>query len=98
MSQKEPDFVRAHRHSLDNQEEIEGGEWCGCFYCLAIFQPKEIDWMAPVDDGTAWCPRCGIDSVIGSESGYPITEEFLGKMYAHWFGQGKIIGEVDCIL
>jgi hypothetical protein len=34
---------------------------------------------------TAICPRCGIDSVIGDESGYPVTREFLAAMKAHWF-------------
>jgi acetone carboxylase gamma subunit len=35
---------------------------------------------------TALCPYCGIDSVIGDKSGFPITKEFLEKMYQHWFG------------
>jgi hypothetical protein len=65
------------------------------FYCLAIFDPSEIsDWLdeALNRDGeiksyelTACCPRCGIDSVIGSASGYPITREFLQTMKSYWF-------------
>jgi len=49
-----------------------------------VFLPNEIqDWT---DDGdTALCPKCGIDSVIGSVSGYPIQREFLSKMHNHWF-------------
>ncbi|MCE7962609.1 MAG: hypothetical protein DYH05_08955 [Acidobacteria bacterium ACB1] len=31
------------------------------------------------------CPKCGIDSVIGSNSGYPINDEFLRRMRSHWF-------------
>jgi hypothetical protein len=34
---------------------------------------------------TALCPKCGIDSVIGSASGYPITQEFLSAMKDRWF-------------
>jgi hypothetical protein len=34
---------------------------------------------------TALCPKCGIDSVIGSLSGYPITAAFLRQMYGCWF-------------
>ncbi len=30
-------------------------------------------------------PRCGIDSVIGSRSGFPLTPEFLAGMKQHWF-------------
>jgi hypothetical protein len=34
---------------------------------------------------TADCPRCGIDAVIGSASGFPITSEFLSSMNGRWF-------------
>jgi hypothetical protein len=80
----------AHRHSIRNRTEIERSVVCGCFYCLRTFGPDAIrpeDW---IDEGvgcdeTARCPFCGIDSVIGSESGYPITPEFLATMHGHWF-------------
>ena len=35
--------------------------------------------------GTAVCPYCGIDAVIGESSGYPITAEFLKRMRKRWF-------------
>jgi hypothetical protein len=37
------------------------------------------------DETTLLCPFCGIDSVIGTASGYPITREFLAQMREHWF-------------
>ena len=55
------------------------------FICLAEFEPEAIaDW---VDESgvTALCPKCGIDSVIGSASGFPITRDFLEQMRKHWF-------------
>ena len=62
---------------------------CGCFYCLKTYGPAEItEWVDEYETGMgtcAVCPKCGIDSVIGSASGYPITEEFLKKMHLHWF-------------
>jgi hypothetical protein len=49
-----------------------------------MFAPSLIsDWVD--DDVTALCPYCGIDSVIGSASGIPITEPFLKAMHQHWF-------------
>jgi hypothetical protein len=36
-------------------------------------------------EDTAMCPRCGIDSVIGSASGIDLTPEFLRKMHDFWF-------------
>jgi hypothetical protein len=32
-----------------------------------------------------FCPRCGIDSVIGDQSGFPITPEFPERMKRYWF-------------
>lgn len=80
----DPDHVRAHEQCSNHRAEVEASEACGCFYCLEVFPPTEIgSWW---DDGqTAVCPRCGIDSVIGSASGFPITVEFLRAMHAHWF-------------
>jgi hypothetical protein len=69
---------------------------CGCFYCLATFVPAEItdwvDWPEGTPDNlqletgtTALCPKCGIDSVIGSKSGYTIDRGLLTDMWRHWF-------------
>ena len=82
------DITEAHRHSSCHREELLASERCGCFYCLSIFPHSEIaDWLIERDatDQTALCPHCCIDSVIGSESGYPITPEFLSSMKSHWF-------------
>ena len=78
-------IISAHKHSSIHREELLASDECGCFYCLEIYPPSEIsDWC---DSGqTALCPKCGIDSVIGSNSHYPINKEFLSKMRKHWFG------------
>ena len=81
----EPDFIAAHKHSSRHRTEIEESNLCGCFYCLQVFEPSIIDFWID-DKTTAMCPRCGIDSVIGSKSGYPLTVEFLQQMKNHWFG------------
>jgi hypothetical protein len=52
---------------------------------LDKFEFKNIkEWTD--DSQTALCPTCGIDSVIGDESGFPITDHFLEAMEARWFG------------
>ena len=79
-----PDYIRAHKRSSSHRSEIERSERCSCFYCLQSFLPGEIyEWID--DDTTAMCPRCGIDSVIGSASGYSLSEKFLKKMHDYWF-------------
>jgi hypothetical protein len=78
------DPITAHKHCTHHREEILASETCGCFYCFAIYPPSAVtEW---IDEGqTALCPKCPVDSVIGSASGYPITREFLQRMHDHWF-------------
>jgi hypothetical protein len=86
MENEKPDFVLAHKYSINNKESIMKSEKCGCFHCLAIYPPSKIDeWIPDKYGETAICPKCGIDSVIGSESGYPIKRRFLFKMRRCWF-------------
>ena len=94
--QTAPDHIAAHKCSSIHRAEVLASEICGCFYCQATFAPTEIeDWVdePPTDEGisshgeTALCPKCGIDSVIGSASGFPITPDLLRRMNAHWFSQ-----------
>lgn len=82
---------QAHAYSSNHKPELEKDDICGCFSCQSIFKPSEIaEWIIadnPCDKrGTAVCPYCGIDSVIGRSSGYPITQDFLAAMNRIWFG------------
>lgn len=84
------DAYHAHRFSNSHKPELEKDKICGCFYCGRIFSPSEItDWI--IDDnpcdrrGTAVCPYCDVDSVIGESSGYQITDEFMRAMNLIWF-------------
>ncbi|HSN91179.1 MAG TPA: hypothetical protein VLS93_08110 [Anaeromyxobacteraceae bacterium] len=83
------DLETAHRRSSNHRAEVLSSESCGCFYCCSVFHPTEIeDWVDEDRAGagqTALCPRCGIDSVIGSNAGIPLTQEFLSRTKAYWF-------------
>ena len=81
------DPIRADKYTHNNKPELEANQKCGCFLCLEIFNSNEItEWI--IDDnfadkyGTAGCPKCGIDSVIGECIGYPITVDFLNAINA----------------
>jgi hypothetical protein len=83
----------AHRHCALHADEIRRSAVCGCFYCQSTFAPTEIlEWIDDRNVGegrtgrTALCPKCGIDSVLGDASGFPMTREFLDAMHARWFG------------
>ena len=80
------DYIDAHKFESNHREKLLKDSKCGCFYCLKIFSPNEIaSWVKDIS-GTAICPYCGIDAVIGEHSGYPISKDFLRKMREHWFG------------
>lgn len=81
------DYIDAHKYCIKNKDALLNDEKCGCFYCLSVFSTSEITEWLKEGCGTALCPRCGIDSVIGEGSGYPITEEFLKKMHDYWFSE-----------
>jgi hypothetical protein len=92
----EDELVLAHRHCAAHRSEVLESASCGCFSCCAVFSPGEINkWFEETggvlserpDPWTAECPRCGIDAVIGTASGFPADKpEFLQAMNARWFG------------
>ena len=86
----EPDDIRAaHKSSIYHRDEVMRSELCGCFHCGATFSPAEItrwtDQHEPPERHTALCPRCEIDSVLGSASGFPVEGFFLEEMRRFWF-------------
>jgi hypothetical protein len=82
---KNMSVIGAHQHSDHHREALLQSHLCGCFYCLKIFPPSDItEWLGDTGD-CAFCPSCGIDSVIGDHAGYPITKEFLHAMREYWF-------------
>jgi len=89
-------IVSAHAHCKANHEELMRSEVCACLYCLKTFPPTEIEfWVeelsddtqnVPKEQRTAMCPYCPVNAVIGSASGYPVTDaRFLKAMHEHWF-------------
>jgi hypothetical protein len=88
------EFWKIFKHVGGNRKEIDASAECGCLFCLNIFPPKYIgedDWVVEHNGAeTAMCPRCGIDEVIGSASGYPITPEFLEQLHQFSFPEFPI--------
>ena len=94
----EPELVLAHKHCSNNRVAISQSSLCACFYCRKTFPGEAIQaWWDQPDDAvngeeafgmTAVCPFCGIDSVLGDQCGYELSEEFLRRMEQFWFGEG----------
>jgi hypothetical protein len=86
-----PVLKRAHKASFRNEAALRASEQAGCFHCCEVFHPEQIkQWVREHQGGrTAVCPRCGIDSVLPASAGYPLTDEFLHAMEAHWFADAE---------
>ena len=69
------DYIEAHKFSSNNKEALQNDKKCGCFYCLKIFDPKEINFWIKDNTETAVCPYCCIDSVIGESSGLQLLAQ-----------------------
>jgi hypothetical protein len=66
------DLEAAHKFCIRHKSQLILDEKCGCFNCLKIFSPKEIErWLDDGADFTAICPYCGIDTVIGQKLRVP---------------------------
>lgn len=80
---------RAQAHARRNRSELLAGDRCGCYHCLRTFGPEalgEDDWCRERDgEPTALCPYCGIDAVIGSRCGMPLTDDLLARLRGIWF-------------
>ncbi len=81
-----------HQHSFNNKEEIQNSLFCGCFYCKTIHKATKITTYTQDKNpttripNTALCPKCGIDSVIGDKSGYPVTDiAWLAELHKKYF-------------
>jgi hypothetical protein len=72
-------LCRNHRHLLEVAPIV------GCFHCKQVFPPTEIEDWLDEGTGTAFCPRCGIDSVIPQTPSITIDEQLLSEMFFHWF-------------
>lgn len=62
------------------RSKLEASEACGCYFCLKIYNPNEIDeWID--DEQTAICPYCGIDSVLPYDEELDINlTNFIDKL------------------
>jgi hypothetical protein len=84
---REREASRLHRHTRANRMELEASEVCGCIACERIYFPSEVvRWL---EDGTALCPHCGVDAVVGSASGMPIMPGVLRRAHERWFLVGS---------
>lgn len=58
-------FDSYYTRSYANRKALTGIACCGCYHCVTIFDPREIqEYEHDLGGDTAICPYCGIDSVV----------------------------------
>lgn len=72
--------LRAAWEAAKDDDQLLSSDLFGCFYCQSVFDGEELNYQG----GWPECPRCGIDYVIGSDSGLPIERRFLAAVKAYW--------------
>ena len=84
------ELIKLHKCAIENRQELEKTDKCGCFYCKQIFYAGDVtEWT---DDGnTAICPHCGVDSVICNKKDYVVTPEDLELLNKYYFKDTPII-------
>lgn len=80
--------VAARKHASNHRAEIEASPRCACFFCFRTFANTEIKKWTDTNQ-TALCPRCGVDSVLGSASNHRLDDTFLRGMHTHFFASSK---------
>ena len=72
-----------HRLSIRNHDLLSKSGECACFSCLARYQIDEIDlWIDEEPGKTAFCPHCGIDSIVPGDA---VDDDLLKAMQKHYF-------------
>lgn len=69
---------------MKNRQLLTSCKKVGCYYCNKIFDFQEIKEFT--DKGqTCICPHCGIDSIVGDNQGFELTEEILKNAHKQLF-------------
>ncbi|MDO4499683.1 MAG: hypothetical protein Q4B60_00245 [Erysipelotrichaceae bacterium] len=95
---KNYNYKKAYKYTINHKEKLIKDNVCGCVNCTSIFHPNEINEWIEDRSGTAICPYCNIDSVIGEHSGFPITKTFMREIHKYWFKTDKEIIMKDVLL
>ncbi len=75
---------KAIEFATTNEDALKNSDMAGCYYCKAIYVAKEVTEFLKIER-TTLCPKCGIDSVIPSNSPIEVTPENLETLNKHWF-------------
>lgn len=85
----------AHSHCFNNESEFYKSDKAACFFCFKNFKIKKNshkEFFGSEYPNDAFCPSCGLDTIIFSASGFAITNDFLEILHKYSFTPTKKIG------
>lgn len=75
---KSIDFVTS------NEDKIKKAKMAACYYCCEVYSVNEVTEFLE-DEKTAFCPKCGVDSVLPDNAGYDFDQQTLIELHNYWF-------------
>ena len=84
-----PSIQEAAEFALHNADLLHKSQQAACYHCLSLFPVEEIGDFRAEEEGaaTAYCPVCGVDAVLGDQTGYVFTDNQLRELGEYWFGK-----------
>jgi hypothetical protein len=77
----------AHKKCSENEELVLNAKSCACFHCLRHFNPTDIkDFAGDATRRTAFCPTCGVDSILADLKLHKVPDDLLAAMQEEYFG------------
>jgi hypothetical protein len=77
----------AHKKCSENEELVLNAKSCACFHCLQHFNPTDIkDFAGDTPHRTAFCPKCGVDSILTDMELDKVPDDLLAAMQEEYFG------------
>jgi len=99
MTEERTIVEKAYSHCLNNKQEIVESSICGCFNCETIFKGGDVfrtpEGITVTEDDTVICPKCSVDSIIGSASGFDINPFLLSVLHQAYIDSKISIENVD---
>jgi hypothetical protein len=73
-----------HRRCNGNREALRKNDRAGCFQCLEVFSSSEVVGFV-CDGNDAYCPKCGVDSVIVDDGIHEFSLQLLQALQYEYF-------------
>jgi hypothetical protein len=86
MKLSQSELKALHQFSFQNELLLRNAKQAGCFCCLEVFPTSAIeDWIQDQFCQTAYCPHCGVDSVLADDENIKLSHDLLKQLQSKYF-------------